>query len=214
MCRCLLCVASQLLMAKLFPLLLLLVASDDAADAEYTFDAVEHFLSEIAFYFATRQTLVGRNRQAGLCVVDVVDSVDKCHDSRLQFGCFLWFVDSHFVAIPLSAFPLLGLFDGDVEDELGGDIWEDELNKKLTETVAKGMDELETDKKPEKTRNIFRRVVSEEEEPSEKVEEVKEEKEEPAVQKKKNEKKASKKEVSSMSEKKSKEFEVEDLNDL
>lgn len=100
------------------------------------------------------------------------------------------------------------------EDELGGDIWEDELNKKLTETVAKGMDELETDKKPEKTRNIFRRVVSEEEEPSEKVEEVKEEKEEPAVQKKKNEKKASKKEVSSMSEKKSKEFEVEDLNDL
>ena len=58
----LLCVASQLLMAKLFPLLLLLVASDDAADAEYTFDAVEHFLSEIAFYFATRQTLVGRNR--------------------------------------------------------------------------------------------------------------------------------------------------------
>ena len=60
--NCLLCVASQLLMAKLFPLLLLLVASDDAADAEYTFDAVEHFLSEIAFYFATRQTLVGRNR--------------------------------------------------------------------------------------------------------------------------------------------------------
>ena len=58
----LLCVASQLLMAKLFPLLLLLVASDDAADAEYPFDAVEHFLSEIAFNFATRQTLVGRNR--------------------------------------------------------------------------------------------------------------------------------------------------------